>query len=209
VPFLRRVRIMRLRSLGDLTSNEHWCHKKGWFLCHACQQEVVDYLQNWMVKMTAGREHYERRKAQAAAAAPPENKARALKYPGRGNRTRVQIDRDKDYWFVELGVLSHAHGGASYPFPSYESARAFALFHKHRDIHRSVSVIYPDGSQHPIRWEEVTGNDPEPYVRKDLLGDNQLRPQSHHPVPEDIIRARHERMKDEVHHLHSTPKPLD
>jgi hypothetical protein len=37
--------------------------------------------------MSAGREHAERRTAQARAAAPPENKARARKYPGKGNRT--------------------------------------------------------------------------------------------------------------------------
>jgi hypothetical protein len=105
-------------------------------------------------------------------------------------RKRIEIDRDKDYFWVELGVLSKAHGGASYPFPTYEAARAFALHHKHRDIHRSVSVIYPDGSQHPIRWEEVTGNDPEPFVRDDLLGDNQFDQQAHHPVPEPIVTDR-------------------
>jgi hypothetical protein len=36
--------------------------------------------------MSAGREHDERRTAQARAAAKPENKARARKYPGKGNR---------------------------------------------------------------------------------------------------------------------------
>lgn len=34
----------------------------------------------------AGREHAERRLAQARAAAKPANKARALKRPGKGNR---------------------------------------------------------------------------------------------------------------------------
>ena len=38
--------------------------------------------------MSAGREHDERRTAQARAAAPPENKARARKRPGKGNRNR-------------------------------------------------------------------------------------------------------------------------
>jgi hypothetical protein len=111
-------------------------------------------------------------------------------------RKNVELDRDKDYWYVELGVLSHAHGGASYPFPTYEAARRFALFHKNRDIHRSVSVIYPDGSQHPILWEETTLTDtPKPYVRDDLLGDNQFDQQAYHPVPEDILRARRTRIQ--------------
>ena len=35
----------------------------------------------------AGREHAERRAAQAAAARKPENKARSLKRPGKGNRS--------------------------------------------------------------------------------------------------------------------------
>lgn len=38
--------------------------------------------------MDAGREHAERRAAQAAAARKPENKARSRKYPGKGNRNR-------------------------------------------------------------------------------------------------------------------------
>ena len=38
--------------------------------------------------MSRGREHDERRTAQARAAAPPENKARARKRPGKGNRKR-------------------------------------------------------------------------------------------------------------------------
>ena len=36
--------------------------------------------------MSAGREHAERRVAQARAAAKPKNKARALKRPGKGER---------------------------------------------------------------------------------------------------------------------------
>ncbi|QKO02474.1 hypothetical protein KIV64_gp14 [Mycobacterium phage DroogsArmy] len=36
--------------------------------------------------MSRGREHAERRAAQAAAARPPRNKARSLKRPGKGNR---------------------------------------------------------------------------------------------------------------------------
>lgn len=110
-------------------------------------------------------------------------------------RKRIEIDRDKDYYWVELGVLSQAHGGASYPFPTYEAARKFALFHKHRDIHRSVSVVYPDGSQHPIRWEEVTGNDPAPYTRLDLLGDNTISQQSAHDAPEEVREARRTRIQ--------------
>lgn len=38
--------------------------------------------------MSAGREHDERRVAQARAAAKPENKDKARKYPGHGNRRR-------------------------------------------------------------------------------------------------------------------------
>ena len=147
----------------NLTVYKHWCHREGWFLCSACQQELVDYLTDWMVVNPY--------------------------------RKRIEIDRDKDYYWVELGVLSKAHGGASYPFPTYEAARAFALHHKHRDIHRSVSVIYPDGSQHPIRWEEVTGYDPDPYVRDDLLGENDLEQQAYYPVPPGIIQARRTRIQ--------------
>lgn len=36
--------------------------------------------------MNAGREHAERRAAQAAAARKPKNKARSRKYPGKGDR---------------------------------------------------------------------------------------------------------------------------
>jgi hypothetical protein len=39
-------------------------------------------------EMSNGQEHDERRKAQAAAAAKPENKARTRKFPGKGNRNR-------------------------------------------------------------------------------------------------------------------------
>ena len=137
----------------------HSCHEKGWFLCPVCQNEVLEYLQNWMVKM-------------------PEY------------RKSIPLDANTEYWFVELGVLSARHGGASYPFPSYEAARKFAFAHKRRDIDRDVSVIYPDGSQHPILWHDVAGQDPEPYVRDDLLGDNQVEQQAYHPVPEPIITDR-------------------
>lgn len=38
--------------------------------------------------MSSGREHNDRRTAQARAAAKPENKARTRKRPGKGNRNR-------------------------------------------------------------------------------------------------------------------------
>lgn len=41
-----------------------------------------------------GRQHAERRAAQAAAARKPENTARANKYPGRGNRSRWTPDAE-------------------------------------------------------------------------------------------------------------------
>lgn len=41
-----------------------------------------------------GRDHAERRTAQAAAARKPENTARANKYPGRGNRSRWTPDAE-------------------------------------------------------------------------------------------------------------------
>jgi hypothetical protein len=40
------------------------------------------------VVMSAGQEHNDRRVAQARAAAKPENKDKARKYPGKGNRGR-------------------------------------------------------------------------------------------------------------------------
>ena len=145
----------------------HLCDKYGWWLCPACQQDLVEYIEKWMVKM-------------------PEY------------RKSISLDPNTEYWFVELGVLSARHGGAAYPFPSYEAARTFAFTHKRRDIDRDVSVIYPDGSQHPILWQDVEGRDPEPFVRDDLLGDNQFEPQAYHPVPEPIITARRTRIQREV-----------
>lgn len=113
-------------------------------------------------------------------------------------RKRIEVSTETDYWWVELGVLSAMHGGASYPFPTYEAARKFAIVAKRRDIDRSVSVIYPDGSQHPILWQDTQGDDPEPFNRPDLLGDNQVWQQTAHPVPEPIIEARRTRIQREV-----------
>lgn len=54
-----------------------------------CRCEVWDSAfpdSNKEDDMSKGHEHAVRRTAQARAAAKPENKARAAKYPGKGNR---------------------------------------------------------------------------------------------------------------------------
>jgi hypothetical protein len=49
-------------------------------------------------------------------------------------RRTVEVDRDKDYWHVELI-------DASYPFPSVEAATRFAQGH----TDRKPVIVYPDG----------------------------------------------------------------
>lgn len=66
-------------------------------------------------------------------------------------RKKIELDRDKDYWFVEMGQLSFLNGGSSYPFPSLIAARMFAESQKHiakavHGIDREVRVVHPDGT---------------------------------------------------------------
>lgn len=71
-------------------------------------------------------------------------------------RKRIEIDRDKDYVFVDMGELNFLNGGSSYPFPTEEAARKFAVTHKRiakqtYGVDREVSLRFPDG-----RIEDVT-----------------------------------------------------
>lgn len=66
-------------------------------------------------------------------------------------RKRIELDREKDYWFVEMGPLNFLNGGCSYPFPSAGAALRFAEAHKHiaKRIHgvdREIRVLHPDGT---------------------------------------------------------------
>jgi hypothetical protein len=64
-------------------------------------------------------------------------------------RKRIEIDRDKDYVFVELEQGVFMNGGSSYPFPTEETARRFAVNTKRaavqRGVERHVSLRFPDG----------------------------------------------------------------
>lgn len=71
-------------------------------------------------------------------------------------RKRIEIDRDKDYVFVDLAECVFLNGGSSYPFPTEEAARRFAINHKriakqNYGVDRAVALRFPDG-----RIEEVT-----------------------------------------------------
>jgi hypothetical protein len=63
-------------------------------------------------------------------------------------RKTIPLDREKDYWFVELGPISgmpawHEQSKtASYPFPTAEAAKRFALAHERMWPGRRVEVIY-------------------------------------------------------------------
>jgi len=66
-------------------------------------------------------------------------------------RKRIELDRDKSYWFVDMGELNFLNGGCSYPFPTLEAAVRFAESHKAiaYQIHgkdREISVRHPDGT---------------------------------------------------------------
>lgn len=66
-------------------------------------------------------------------------------------RKKIELDRDKDYWFVEMGQLNFLNGGSSYPFPSLSAARKFAEDQKHiakavHGIDREVRLLHPDGT---------------------------------------------------------------
>ena len=71
-------------------------------------------------------------------------------------RKRIEIDRDKDYVFVEMGELNRLNGPASYPFPTEEAARLFATNHKRiakqqHGVDRDIRLRFPDGT-----IEEIT-----------------------------------------------------
>ena len=70
-------------------------------------------------------------------------------------RRRIEIDRDKDYIFVEMGELNFLNGGSSYPFPTEQAARLFAVNHKRiarqtYGVDRDIQLRFPDG-----RLEEI------------------------------------------------------
>lgn len=70
-------------------------------------------------------------------------------------RKKIELDRDKDYWFVRLGELNRLIGPADYPFPTAAAAQKFAEAHKYiaKTIHgidREVSIRNPDGSVHDL-----------------------------------------------------------
>jgi hypothetical protein len=71
-------------------------------------------------------------------------------------RKRIEIDRDKDYVFVDLEQGVFMNGGSSYPFPTEEAARRFAVNTKRvsimRGFEREVSLRFPDG-----RTERIDG----------------------------------------------------
>lgn len=64
---------------------------------------------------------------------------------------------DADYWFVEMGHIPGMPGwhqklyaSSSYPFPSLEAARRFAMGVRERDWKREVHIRYPDGERKKV-----------------------------------------------------------
>jgi len=72
-------------------------------------------------------------------------------------RRDVPLSHDTKYWFVEMGPIPgmpawHAdiYQSSSYPFPSEEAARRFAMDVRERDWKREAWIRYPDGSRRKV-----------------------------------------------------------
>jgi hypothetical protein len=66
-------------------------------------------------------------------------------------RKTIELDRDKSYWFVDLGPIPgkpdwhiQMYKQVSYAFPSLESATRFAVAHKAGSPQRSIVIKHPD-----------------------------------------------------------------
>lgn len=72
-------------------------------------------------------------------------------------RKRITHNPDAHYWFVEMGPIPGMPGwhtklyeSNSYPFPSEEAAKRFAMGVRERDWKREAWIRYPDGSRREV-----------------------------------------------------------
>lgn len=69
-------------------------------------------------------------------------------------RRELTLDTDKQYWYVDMGVvLDRLNGPGRYPFPTEPAALRFARNHKRISPDRSVAVLFPDGRRLDIEQE--------------------------------------------------------
>jgi hypothetical protein len=61
-------------------------------------------------------------------------------------RKKIDLNPNSEYWFVEMGELDRLNGPSSYPFPTEQAARRFAVNHKRLSYgQRDVQIRFPDG----------------------------------------------------------------
>lgn len=67
-------------------------------------------------------------------------------------RKKIDLDKEREYWFVQMGEYDRLNGPAAYPFPTEEAARKFAVNHKRMSLgQREIFIQFPNGTM-----EEVT-----------------------------------------------------